>query len=276
VNDDSIAEGQASSIGSGVESGLRFHLPVYEGPLDLLLHLLKKNDLDPREVAASVITERYLDYIELLDSLNLELAGEYLVMAATLLLIKSFALLPEPHVPEGEDDPEDLKRDLVARLLEYQRYREAAQKLGDRAILGRDVFGSPGEPVEPASELEGPHEASVFELVEAMGAILRRIADQAPKRIVPRDIPIAHCIPRVLEALSCGERIELSALFEGYSDRPLVIATFIALLELIRQGEVRAWQDERSGPIFLTRGTPRIAASQPPGNAAVPPTLSDR
>ena len=124
-------------------AGPRFRLPIYEGPLDLLLHLIKRAELDARDVTASVITEQYLAYLELLDSLNLDVAGEYLVMAATLLLIKSFSMLPHAGTEELEE-AEELKRDLVARLLEYQRYREAAEKLGARALLGRDVFAAPG------------------------------------------------------------------------------------------------------------------------------------
>jgi segregation and condensation protein A len=240
------------------EGGLRFRLPVYEGPLDLLLHLLKKNELDPHEVAASVITEQFLAYIDLLESLNLDVAGEYLVMSATLLLIKSFSLLPNPEMAEVEE-AEDLKRDLVARLLEYQRYREAAGKLAERPILGRDVFTTPGEPAPESDDAPFPRDVSIFELVEAMAAVLRRIGDRVQREITPTDIPVARCIPRVLEALERGQRIEFAELFEGVSDRPLMIATFLALLELVRRGEVRAFQEVRFGPILLSRGKPHIS-----------------
>ena len=230
----------------------RFKLPIYEGPLDLLLHLLKRAELDPHDVAASPITEQYLAYLELLDQLNLDVAGEYLVMAATLLLIKSFSMLPHPELADTEE-AEELKRDLVARLLEYQRYREAAEKLGERAILGRDVFAAKGEPV-PDADIEAPRfSVSIFDLVEAMGAVLRRIADATPRGIVLRDIPVAQCIPAILTALEGGRRLEFSALFADLRDRPMVIATFMALLELIRRREIFAWQDERYGPIMLER-----------------------
>lgn len=128
---------------TALNAGRWFRLPVFEGPLDLLLHLIKRNELDPQEVTASIVTEQYLEYLELLDSLNLDVAGEYLVMAATLLLIKSFSLLPHQG-PVDEEEAEELKRDLIARLLEYQRYREAAFKLAERPLLGRDVFVNPG------------------------------------------------------------------------------------------------------------------------------------
>lgn len=235
-----------------VDSGLRFHLPIYEGPLDLLLHLVKRAELDASDVTASVITEQYLQHLELLDALNLDVAGEYLVMASTLLLIKSFSLLPHPEIEEVEQ-AEELKRDLVERLLEYQRYREAGAKLGERPLLGRDVFAAPGEPAPEAVDAP-PYKVSIFDLVEAMAGVLKRLGDKAPRHIELRDIPVASCIPRIVDAIEASGRVEFTALFADLDDRPLVIATFLALLELIRRGEVRAWQEERSGPIWLGPG----------------------
>jgi len=247
VSDDSTNPPRLETDGSP-----RFKLPIYEGPLDLLLHLLKRAELDPHDVTASIITEQYLAYLELLDQLNLDVAGEYLVMAATLLLIKSFSMLPHPELADAEE-AEDLKRDLVARLLEYQRYREAAEKLGERAILGRDVFAAAGEPV-PEADSDAPRfTVSIFDLVEAMGAVLKRIADATPRNIVLRDIPVAQCIPLILSALEGGRRVEFTALFEDLRDRAMVIATFMALLELIRRREIAASQDDRFGPIMLER-----------------------
>jgi segregation and condensation protein A len=242
------------------EGGMRFRLPIYEGPLDLLLHLIKRAELDPRDVTASVITEQYLEYLDLMEELNLDIAGEYLVMAATLLLIKSFALLPHPESADTEE-AEELTRDLVERLLEYQRYREAAAKLGERPLLGRDVFAAPGQPVPADEESAPPYTVSMFDLVQAMASVLKRLSDRTPRRIELRDIPVARCIPRILAALEDGARIEFGSLFEDSADRSLMIATFLALLELIRRGEVRAWQDERPGPIYLGRGD-RFGAAQ--------------
>jgi segregation and condensation protein A len=234
------------------EATPRFKLPIYEGPLDLLLHLLKRAELDPHDVTARIITEQYLAYLELLDQLNLDVAGEYLVMAATLLLIKSFSLLPHPELADTED-AEELKRDLVERLLEYQRYREAGEKLGERAILGRDVFATPGEPAAEADGEQPRLSVALFDLVEAMGAVLKRLADKTPRGIVLRDIPIAECIPTILTLLEQHGRVEFTALFEDLRDRPRIIATFMALLELMRRGEVGAWQEVRFGPIMLER-----------------------
>jgi segregation and condensation protein A len=256
-------------------AGPRFRLPIYEGPLDLLLHLIKRAELDARDVTASVITEQYLAYLEVLDSLNLDVAGEYLVMAATLLLIKSFSMLPHAGTEELEE-AEELKRDLVARLLEYQRYREAAEKLGERALLGRDVFAAPGEKLpDEAPEADGQTprlDVSLFDLVEAMAAVLKRLTDTTARAITLRDIPVAECIPRIMAALDEGAgTVEFAALFENFhdpNDRPAVIATFMALLELIRQGRVRARQAHRYGPILLERREQAASGETPPSAPA--------
>jgi segregation and condensation protein A len=194
----------------------------------------------------------------MLGQLNLDIAGEYLVMAATLLLIKSFALLP--HANGGDQaEVEDLRRDLVERLLEYQRYREAADRLGERNILGRDVFASAGEPLAPEDADTPPQfTVSLFDLIEAMGSVLKRLADKAPRDIKLRDIPVARCIPRIMDAIAARTRVEFTSLFEDMEDRSLVVATFIALLELVRRRAVRAFQEERFGPIFLERGPEEV------------------
>ncbi len=235
-----------------VEAGRWFRLPVFEGPLDLLLHLIKKNELDPQEVTASIVTEQYLEYLELLDSLNLDVAGEYLVMAATLLLIKSFALLPYQGAAD-EEEAEELKRELIDRLLEYQRYREAAFKLAERPMLGRDVFVAPGEKLEPQAEQVPIYDVSIFDLVEALRGVLARLTEQTPRELKLRDIPVAQCIPVILARLEQGARIEFISLFEDARDRPAVVAFFLALLELIRRGQVRAFQEAAFGPIWLSR-----------------------
>jgi segregation and condensation protein A len=236
------------------DAGRWFRLPVFEGPLDLLLHLIKKNELDPQEVTASIVTEQYLEYLELLDSLNLDVAGEYLVMAATLLLIKSFALLPYQG-PADEEEAEELKRDLIDRLLEYQRYREAAFKLAERPLLGRDVFVAPGEKVEGEPEEVPIYDVSIFDLVEALRGVLARLTEQTPRELNLRDIPVAQCIPVIMDRLEQVERLEFISLFDDARDRPMVVAFFLALLELIRRGRVRAWQEGAFGPIWLARRT---------------------
>jgi segregation and condensation protein A len=230
--------------------GRWFRLPVFEGPLDLLLHLIKRNELDPQEVTASIVTEQYLEYLELLQALNLDVAGEYLVMAATLLLIKSFALLPHQG-PADEDEADELKRDLVARLLEYQRYREAAFKLGERPLLGRDVFAAPGEKPPEGIDQHTVYNVSIFDLVEAMRGVLKRLAGDQPREIELRDVPVAQCIPVITAVLQRNSRLEFTSLFDAVGDRPTMVAYFLAILELIRRGQMRVWQEAAFGPIWL-------------------------
>jgi segregation and condensation protein A len=265
VNDSQVASGRLEP-----GAGLRFRLPIYEGPLDLLLHLIKRAELDPHDVTASVITEQYLEYLNLMEELNLDIAGEYLVMAATLLLIKSFALLPHPELADSEE-ADELRRDLVERLLEFQRYREAAAKLVERPLLGRDVFATRGEPAPSAPDETPPYSVSIFDLVQAMAGVLKRLGDRTPRHIELRDIPVAHCIPRIIAALDGVGRLEFISLFDDLEDRPMMIATFIALLELIRRGVVRAWQEDRGGAILLGRGE-RFDALQPEMNQGKPAT----
>jgi segregation and condensation protein A len=241
------------------DPGRWFRLPVFEGPLDLLLHLIKRNELDPQDVTASIVTEQYLEYLELLDSLNLDVAGEYLVMAATLLLIKSFSLLPHQGVAD-EEEAEDLKRDLIDRLLEYQRYREAAFKLAERALLGRDVFVTPGESLAEEPEEVPVYDVSIFDLIEALRGVLARLAEQTPRELNLRDIPVAKCIPVILARLEQSGRIEFASLFDDAQDRATVVAFFLALLELIRRDQVRAFQEAAFGPIWLGRAA---AAANP-------------
>jgi len=265
VNDSQVAPARLEP-----GAGMRFRLPIYEGPLDLLLHLIKRAELDPHDVTASVITEQYLEYLNLMEALNLDIAGEYLVMAATLLLIKSFALLPHPELADSEE-ADELRRDLVERLLEFQRYREAAAKLAERPLLGRDVFATRGEPAPSAPDETPPYSVSIFDLVQAMAGVLKRLGDRTPRHIELRDIPVAHCIPRIIAALDSAGRLEFIALFDDLEDRPMMIATFIALLELIRRGVVRAWQEDRGGAILLGRGE-RFDAPQPEMNQGKPAT----
>jgi segregation and condensation protein A len=253
MSSEKVVSGEEPAAKFESDGGMRFSVGIYEGPLDLLLHLIKRAELDAHDVTASLITDQYLQYLNLMEELNLDVAGEYLVMAATLLLIKSFTLLPHPEFADTEE-AEELKRDLVERLLEYQRYREAAARLGERPLLGRDVFPSRGEPVPEVEEEGPPYTVSIFDLVQAMAAVLARLADKVPRQITLRDIPVAQCIPQILAVLGDGERIEFTSLFADLADRPLVIATFLALLELIRRGAVRVWQEVRQGPILLGRG----------------------
>jgi segregation and condensation protein A len=229
-------------------------LDVFEGPLDLLLHLIKRNEVQITDIPIARITDEYLAALEAHPEMNLDGAGEYLVMAATLMLIKSRMLLPEP---EGVDDEpeEDPRAELVKQLLEYQRYREVAVSLGERPVLTRDVFASPGAPPDPPADGEpvGPpvREASLGALLEALRGLLERRQPPRQHEVSPPTHTVAEAVQYILARFALGETVEFGSLFPPDAVRGEVIVTFLALLELIKLRVVRAMQGERFGPIML-------------------------
>jgi segregation and condensation protein A len=232
----------------------RFQLEIFEGPLDLLLHLIKKNEVDVHDIPIAAVTDQYLAYLDLFETLNLDTAGEYLVMAATLMQIKSRMLLP-PAPGEDEED-EDPRAALVQQLEEYQRFRAAAAELGNRDILARDVFRRAPQALEGEEGLPPLRELDLADLVDALREVLKRLPEEQAEEIVGERIAIADRIPFVLERLRAGDA-EFAQLFEAGASRLEVISTFLALLELIRMRAVRALQGERFGPILLRLAVPR-------------------
>jgi segregation and condensation protein A len=228
-------------------------LDVFEGPLDLLLHLIKRNEVQIADIPIATITDQYLAMLEELPELNLDGAGEYLVMAATLTYIKSRMLLPA--APDGEEDAEeDPRAALVQQLLEYQRYREAAAGLSSRAVLERDVFAPAGEPSPAGVSDEGRplvRDASLGDLLDALRSVLGRIRTPPPHAIFKPGLSVSECVHRILSRFSLDRELRFDELFSEESDRTEVIVTFLALLELIRLKVVRAVQSDRFGPIDL-------------------------
>jgi len=242
------------------EGAYAVKLPAFEGPLDLLLHLIRQNEVEITDIAVARIAEQYLEYLELMRELNLDVAGEYLVMAATLALIKSRMLLP-PSEEEDEGEASDPRAELVARLLEYQRFKEAAEELGRRRLLGRDVFAAKGAGPEPASEAEREIEVGLFELLEAFRRVLRSSEGRIETHEVETEsITVRERMLVVMETLERVESIEFHRIFEQSDgrapSRPLLIATFLAILELARLMALHVYQgaDESGvpeGPIRL-------------------------
>ncbi len=234
-------------------------LPVFEGPLDLLLHLIRVNEVEITDIPIAQIAEQYLAVLETLRDLDLDVAGEYLLMAATLAWIKSRMLLPPDGVAEEEGG--DPRAELVARLLEYQRFKEVAEQLGDRRLLERDVFRAvvPGPEAPPDDERE--IEVSLFDLVEAY----RRALNAAPQSGAPHSVEVETITVRermiaVMEALGIGGSLDLDAILgrpggEAPS-RAIVVATFLAVLELCRIAALQLYQGMSEsgcpyGPIHL-------------------------
>jgi segregation and condensation protein A len=234
----------------------RFQLDIFEGPLDLLLHLIKKNEIDVHDIPIATVTDQYLAYLDLFETLNLDTAGEYLVMAATLMQIKSRMLLPPAEGEEEED--EDPRTALVQQLEEYQRFRAAAAELANRDILARDVFRRAPQAAEDEGELPPLRELDLADLVDALREVLKRLPEEQAQEIAGERIAIADRIPFLLERLRAGD-VEFAHLFDARASRLEVIATFLALLELVRMRAVRALQAERFGPILLRLAVPREA-----------------
>lgn len=232
-------------------------LEMFEGPLDLLLHLIREHQLNILDIPIATITEEYLRYLALMQELDLDVAGEFLLMAATLIHIKSKMLLPPDEVAEEEGEEEaDPRAELVDRLLEYKKFKEAAQTLGvlegEQALLQRR--GAPAIELE----VEGPLSVSVFELLRAFRDVLRRADVSAPLEITPEELNVGQRIVILLDRLAAGSPVEFTGLFVGSNRRGEIIVTFLALLELLRRRLATARQAEPMGPIMIYRGVENL------------------
>ncbi len=227
-------------------------LEIFEGPLDLLLYLIKKNEINIYDIPIAEITRQYLEYIELMRSLNLDIAGEFLVMASTLIYIKSRMLLPPSE--EGEEETvEDPRKELVDRLLEYRRFKEAARWLVERPILGRDTFARSSLITEVEREKReiDLEESSAILLLEAFREVLKRASRERPLEITVSRISVMERIEEILETLSRRGTVDFLSLFPDRYDRSLAVVTFLALLELVRLRMVSVHQVEPFGRIII-------------------------
>jgi len=252
-------------------SACAIRLPVFEGPLDLLLYLIRQNELEITNLPISQVANQYLEYLDVLRELNLDLAAEYLVMAATLAWIKSRMLLPPDD--EAEEEGGDPRAELVARLLEYQRYREVADALGARPLLGREVFAAAGAAIEPPPEGEREIEVGLLQLVEALRRVLRDAkTPDGIHEVVGEPITVRERMVLVIDALERAEVVELEELLRGPEGsaptRPIIVATFLAILELAKIAALRIFQSlgdagAPEGPIRLRRaGDPSAARAE--------------
>ena len=219
-----------------------FRLEMFEGPLDLLLHLINKNELDITNIPIALITDQYLEYLRLMKVLNLDIAGEYLLMAATLLHIKSKTLLPSPSDQE-EEEGEDPRAELIRRLLEYQKYKKAAVELEGRPLLDRDVFIRliPSDAEEPAEE--GRVEVNLFELLEAFRGVLERVKSETVHEVILDRFSVEEKVQEILSLLQRENRsISFHLLFSEKASRREIIVTLLAILELVKMKLIRIFQ----------------------------------
>jgi segregation and condensation protein A len=247
----------------------RVRLSAFEGPLDLLIHLIRKSEVNVYDIPIALITEQYLDYIRLMEELNLDVAGEFLVMASTLIHIKSRMLLPRPDPAQEDGFEEDPREALVRRLLEHQRFKAAAGLLHDRETLrgaqfirgDGSVAQASGDPYEPELEVD------LFSLLTAFRGVLER-ASRRPRMVLPPDqISIEDRIQQLLARLSETEACGFEDLFtDGDGSRPHMIVTFLALLEMIRLKLIRIFQSGGFGPIRVYKRARPVDAPHPIGD----------
>jgi segregation and condensation protein A len=233
VGDDSYSEAR---------EGYTFRLEGFEGPLDLLLHLIQKNELDIFNIPIALITEQYLEYLQLIKVLNLDIAGEYLLMASTLLHIKSRMLLPKSSEVEEEEE-EDPRAELVRRLLEYQKYKNAALEMEKRPLLDRDVFIrlTPPEPEEEPEEER--IEVNLFELLEAFRQVLERVKPETVHNVLLEHLSVEDKIQEILALLEKENRsMAFHRLFPEQASRRIIVVTLLAILELVKMKRIRIFQ----------------------------------
>lgn len=240
----------------------RIALPNFEGPLDLLLHLIREHKLEILDIPIALITEKYLAHLERMKAIDLDIAGEFLVMASTLLHLKSRMLLPReetaagPQSVEGGPDPLDPRVELVRRLLEYQKYKDAAEQLAQNDLLDRDVFPRRVVVQEVPLELDevGLHEVSIYKLIEALDRVLENLVPKKQHEVVREHLSLSEVMNGVITRLRAldGEDLSFWAIFEGQRTRGAVVMTFLGLLELCKMKLVRVFQPENREDIFIT------------------------
>jgi len=247
----------------------KIKLQLFEGPLDLLLYLVKKDHLNIYDIPIKDVTEQYMKYIELMQLLDLNIAGEFLVMAATLMQIKSKMLLPaEEQVQEEQEDPRD---ELVKRLLEYEKFKQVAEELRQREIQQKDVFKRP-KPIakeEIPGEPEVYFEASLFDLITAFSQALEDVPKELFYEVIKDEFSVEDKVHKILHLMLVESSVPISKLFSEAKSKIEIIVTFLAVLELIRMKEIVAGQRGVFGEIEISRNKNNIIPYDRPGQTSV-------
>jgi segregation and condensation protein A len=231
----------------------KVNLEVFEGPLDLLLYLIKKDEVDIYDIPIGRITTQYMEYLDLMKILNLEIAGDFIVMAATLMVIKSRLLLPdEDRGPVEEDDEDDPRWDLVRQLVEYKKFKDAAGFLGHLEEVQENVFSREGEHVELGARPEiGMSDVSIFDLISALNQALDRAPKEELNEIFAEQFTVSEKVDYLLETTKNGKPLTLGRLFRGMRSRQEIVCTFLAVLELMKLNRLAARQDNHFGEIVI-------------------------
>lgn len=232
-------------------------LPAYEGPLDLLLDLIQKNEMDIANIEVSLIAQQYLDYINQMRELNLEIAGDFLVMAATLLYIKSKMLLP-PDEEEKEEEGPDPRTVLIEKLLEYQAFKQAAQELGvlesERGkVFTRQIADYYLQELDPAETAIDTFSADLYDLLAAFHQVMAKASKELVHEVFEEQVTIEEKMEQIKGRLASEEKFTFFSLFSKPWTRNELIATFLAMLEIIRLKLARVYQDQVFGEIMIER-----------------------
>jgi segregation and condensation protein A len=220
-------------------------LEVFEGPLDLLLYLIKQDELDVHNIPIERVTKQYLEYLNLMTLLDLNIAGEFLVMSATLMLIKSRMLLPEEERPELEEEDEDPRLDLVRQLVEYKKFKDAAGHLDDLETAQHNVFYRKDEEVELGTDSSvGLRDVGIFDLISAFHVALERAREAEVREIFEEPYTVPEQIDVLVQRLKTEQRIVMDDVFKGMKHRQEIICTFLAMLELMRLKHIRATHED--------------------------------
>lgn len=254
------AAAERPALPEGLESVLpadvpKIQIPLFEGPLDLLLYLIRREKIDIHDIPIAPITRQYMEYLELMKELNLEVAGEFMVMAATLIHIKSKMLVPvDPTEAEGGEEAEDPRAELVQRLLEFQRYKEAAGILHQQAQIRAATWTRP-DAVLPRFDDAGEEmlEAGLFDLIAAFKDLLERRKTLLAHEVEPEGPSVEARMEELLVLVKEGESLDFMGLFQSLETKSAMIVTFLALLELIRLRRVKVYQRGMFGAIRVFR-----------------------
>lgn len=248
--------------------GYPVKLENFEGPLDLLVHLIRKNEINVYDIPIVLITRQYLGYLDMMDELDLDVAGDFLVMAATLIHIKSRMLVPRIETKDEEGEEEDPRDALVRRLLEHQKFKAAAEMLHERETVRSAQWTRPdGRVADIAGEpFERELEVDLFSLLQAFQSVLARSRERPPLQVPGRRVSIETRIEQLLDLLSETEACGFEDLFAGHETRPDLITTFLALLEMIRLKLIRVFQSGAVGPIRVYKRERPADAPRPMGD----------
>jgi len=239
---------EVAAVASGIslkDDDYKVDLEIFEGPLDLLLYLIRKDELDIYDIPISRVTQQYLEYLEIMKLLDLNIAGEFLMMAATLMLIKSKTLLPPEERVEDEDEEEidDPRLDLVRQLLEYKKFKEVAAELQQLEIDHSKTFARIEDEIPLADQVDKRLvDVGIFDLLTAFSNVLKRTQAEEPTELIDDDVRVGDQIVMILQRLEESGQANFSSFFDRLSSRMMIAVTFLAMLELMKQRRIAARQ----------------------------------